>query len=348
MPSELTSERRRNLLTGEWVLVSPQRLQRPWQGQVERLAGDNLPAYDPGCPLCPGNVRAGGLQNPQYSGNYSFSNDYPALTTVTPGEPARKSRGSHPLFQAEAETGQCRVLCYSERHDQRLANMDVKQVADALRFLFAEFKTLDALDDVAYVQIFENRGEMMGCSMPHPHAQVWATSGIPGEPARESEQQSRYFGIHGRPMLLDYLAAEIGDGSRLVYLNDAAASMVPFWAVWPYETLIMPTRSVSCPADLSEAEVEALACALSYTLRACERLFGIALPYSMGLHPRPSDGRPHPEWQFHMHIYPPLLRSATVRKHLVGFEMLAMPQRDLTPEAAAESLRNALQEIIAP
>ena len=336
---ESQSHRRKNLLTGEWVLVSPHRTQRPWQGQVDAPEADAGPAYDPGCYLCPGNARAGGVRNPDYRGGFVFDNDFAALS---PGsEPAEPG---HSLFVAEPVSGRCRVICFSERHDLRLATMDDAGVTRALELLFAEFDALDRDPAIACVQLFENRGQMMGCSNPHPHAQVWATSSLPNEVAKEQVQQAGYFRRHRRPLLLDYLQAELSDGSRLVCSDERAVSLVPFWAVWPYETLLLPTRPADGPGALAPEDVAGLARVLRRTLVACERLFAAPVPYSMGFHPRPSDGAAHPGWQFHAHIYPPLLRSATVRKHMVGFEMFAMPQRDLTPETAAAALRKALDE----
>jgi UDPglucose--hexose-1-phosphate uridylyltransferase len=332
------SHRRLNLLTGEWVLVSPQRLQRPWQGLVERAAATTLPAYLADCYLCPGNPRAGAHRNPAYVGPYAFDNDFPALTSATA---SAAGFAAAPLFVSEAESGICRVACFSEHHNLCLADMSPDAALAALRFLVQEWRRLDERDDVGYVQVFENRGEMMGCSNPHPHAQIWATALLPNEPRKELEAQRRYHAQHGSALLLDYLAAELAAGERLVLQNDAAVSLVPFWAVWPYETLILPRRAVSGLGDLDEAELAGFAAALQGTLRALNTLFGTQVPYSMGFHPRPADGAAHPEWQLHAHIYPPLLRSATVRKHLVGFEMLAMPQRDLTPEVAAAALRAA-------
>jgi UDPglucose--hexose-1-phosphate uridylyltransferase len=333
---EAHSHRRRNLLTGDWVLVSPQRSGRPWQGQVDIPEAGGEPAYDPDCHLCPGNARAVGVRNPAYTGGFAFDNDFPALS----GE-AGAPESAPPLFVAEPVTGNCRVACYSARHDLRLATMDDQGVAGALEFLFGEFTALDRRADIAYVQLFENRGRMMGCSNPHPHAQLWATSSLPNEVDKERVQQAAYFRQHGRPLLLDYLEAERADGTRLVCDSGRAVSLVPFWAVWPFETLLLPTRPVDGPGAMDAEDLTGLARVLRLTLAACERLFATPVPYSMGFHPRPSDGAGHPEWQFHVHIHPPLLRSATVRKHMVGFEMFAMPQRDLTPEAAAEQLREA-------
>jgi UDPglucose--hexose-1-phosphate uridylyltransferase len=333
--SQTHSHRRRNMLTGEWVLVSPQRTQRPWQGQLEEVPVETRPAYDPGCYLCAGNVRANGKHNPDYSGPFAFDNDFPALSAETNMDP-----GEENLFQSDAETGCCRVVCFSEQHNLPLADMPVDDIAKALGFLAREFRQLDAQADISYVQVFENRGQMMGCSNPHPHAQIWATSSIPNEPNKELLNQQAYLEKHGRSLLLDYLGAELKDGSRLVCSNSEAVSMVPYWATWPFETLLMPRRAMAAPDEMTPQELLGFAAVLKTTLQACDLLFSTSTPYSMGFHPRPSDGLEHPEWQFHLHIYPPLLRSASIRKHMVGFEMLGMPQRDLTPETAAERLRS--------
>ena len=338
MSLQTHSHRRKNLLTGDWVLVSPHRTQRPWQGQVDDPEGQDALPFDPGCYLCPGNERANGNRNPVYGGAFAFDNDFAALSPVSNIESSNS-----PVFVAEPESGICRVVCISERHDLRLATMDEKGVSMALEVLFREFAELDARQDIGYVQVFENRGQMMGCSNPHPHAQIWATSKMPVEPAKELAAQRTYFASNGHPLLMDYLAAELSDGARLICENEHAVSLVPYWAVWPYETMLLPRKPASGPGDLDQVEVTALANVLRRTLRAYEALFSAAVPYSLGFHARPSDGEAHPEWQFHVHIYPPLLRSASVRKHLVGFEMLGMPQRDLTPEAAANRLRDVLE-----
>lgn len=339
MSLQAHSHRRKNLLTGEWVLVSPHRTQRPWQGQVDDPESGDGAKYDPSCYLCPGNERAGGAKNPAYAGGFAFDNDFAALSPRSEIE-----ESDSPLFVAKAESGWCRVVCFSARHDLRLATMDDEGVGRALSLLFDEFRELDRRSGIGYVQVFENRGQMMGCSNSHPHAQVWATSSLPVEPAKELRTQSAYFSEKGSSLLLDYLEAELGTGERLVTENEHAVSLVPFWACWPYEVLLIPRRGVAGPDDMTAVEVAALAQVLRRTLVAYERLFRASVPYSMGFHPRPSDGEDHPEWQFHGHIYPPLLRSASVRKHMVGFEMLGTPQRDLTPEAAAGRLRNALNE----
>lgn len=334
MSLQKSSHSRRNLLTGDWVLVSPHRTERPWQGQLEKSDLANDLAHDPTCYLCPGNHRANNQTNPDYVGPYIFDNDFSALSAES-----EIVSSAGPLFNARAESGRCRVVCYTERHDMRLATMADEDIQNAIRALTREFVELDRNASIGYVQIFENRGAMMGCSNPHPHAQIWATEHLPHEPAKELTQQTVWWEESGSPLLADYRAAEIDDGRRLVQQNDHFVALVPYWAVWPFETLVLPRRDFSSFDDMSTEEIGGLADILKSTLSVYDRLFAVPAPYSMGFHPRPSDGKPHPEWIFHGHIYPPLLRSATVRKHLVGFEMLAMPQRDLTPEAAAERLR---------
>lgn len=338
MGSADQSHSRRNALTGEMVLVSPHRLQRPWRGQVESTEAETLPKYDPDCYLCPGNQRANGETNPDYSGAYAFDNDFAALTPTS-----QVDDNDDPLFESRPESGCCRVICYTERHDLRLATMSDSERVAALTAMIDEFAALDVRDDINYVQVFENRGQMMGCSNSHPHAQVWATSGLPNEPAKEASAQLEYYQSKGSVLLDDYLAAELEKGERVVLENTHSVALVPYWAVWPYEVLLLPRHIAAAPTDLGADEIADLAQALGRVLAGYDALFATAAPYSLGLHPRPSDGQAHPEWQFHIHIYPPLLRSATIRKHLVGFEMLGMPQRDLTPEVAAAKLRQVIQ-----
>lgn len=331
------SHSRRNLLTGDWVLVSPQRTERPWQGQIEKTDSAQEPAHDTECYLCPGNQRANSNVNPKYVGPYIFDNDFSALSASS-----ELDSSASPLFSARTESGRCRVVCYTEKHNLRLATMAHGDIRNAIRALTTEFVELDNDESIGYVQVFENRGQMMGCSNPHPHAQIWATENLPHEPAKELAQQTAWWKDSGSPLLADYRAAEIEDGSRIVQQNEHFVALVPYWAVWPFETMIIPRRNFSAFDEMSAEEIGGLAGILKSTLSVYDRLFDVPAPYSMGFHPRPSDGNSHPEWIFHGHIYPPLLRSATVRKHLVGFEMLAMPQRDLTPEAAAERLRHYL------
>ena len=332
------SHSRRSLLTGDWVLVSPQRTQRPWQGQLEPAETDQGPAYDRECYLCPGNPRANERLNPDYRGPFVFDNDFPALSRLS-----RVGDAGSPLFQTRPESGRCRVLCYTDCHNSRLATMTRDDIDIALRVMTDEFTALDRADGIGYVQIFENRGQMMGCSNQHPHAQIWATEHVPVEPAKELARQREWLAGHGTPLLGDYLAAEIEAGDRIVCSNEHFVTVVPWWAVWPFEMLVLPRRAFAAPDEMTGDEVRDLALTLKTVLSAYDRLFATSAPYSMGFHPRPSDDEEHPEWIFHAHIYPPLLRSATIRKHQVGFEMLGMPQRDLTPEAAALKLRQQVQ-----
>jgi UDPglucose--hexose-1-phosphate uridylyltransferase len=332
----MQSHRRQNLLTGEWVLVSPQRTQRPWQGKVEAVPAATCVPYDDDCYLCPGNYRAQGKQNPQYSGPYAFDNDFPPLSSDAAAE-----QGPGPLFKLHAESGYCRVVCFSEKHDRHLSGMSAEEITGVLKFIAEECRELDLRPNVGYVQPFENRGEMMGCSNPHPHAQIWATGTIPNEAAKELRCQHEYWQNNGRSLLMDYIDAELEEAARIIFSNDDAVSLVPFWAVWPFETLLAPRRPSSALHEMSADQLRGFADVLKRTLESYDRLFGVPMPYSMGFHSRPSDGKAHPEWQFHAHIYPPLLRSSTIRKHMVGFELLGMPQRDLTPESAAARLRSA-------
>jgi UDPglucose--hexose-1-phosphate uridylyltransferase len=335
-PLRNASHRRLNPLTGEWVLVSPHRNQRPWQGRREPHAATPARAHDPSCYLCPGNLRANGARNPDYLHTFVFDNDFPALKADAPTK--REVDG---LLIAEGETGLCRVLCFSPRHDLTLAGMTVAEIGRVVDVWVEETIALGGLPDVASVQIFENRGEMMGASNPHPHGQIWATRHLPNELEKESLRQSEYLVQHGRPLLVDYLERELELGERVVFANDDFCVLVPFWAIWPFETIILPRRRIGGLDEMRPAEKTSLAAALSGLTRRYDRLFDAPFPYSMGLHQKPSDGALHVEWQMHAHFYPPLLRSATIRKFMVGFEMLGSPQRDLTPEAAAERLREA-------
>ncbi len=330
------SHRRLNPLTGEWTLVSPHRMKRPWQGKREALAAEPSLAHDPNCYLCPGNLRANGARNPPYTHTFVFDNDFAALHSDAP--PERVEDG---LLVAEGKSGLCRVLCFSPRHDLTLAQMDVVDVERVVDAWVEETISLGSRPDVASVQIFENRGEIMGCSNPHPHGQVWATRHLPNELEKETHRQTAYLLQFQRPLLVDYLAQELALEKRIVFANDDFCALVPFWAVWPFETMILPRRPIHGFDLLSAGEKASLAAALSELTRRYDRLFDVSFPYSMGFHQRPTDGAVHAEWQMHAHFYPPLLRSATVKKFMVGFEMLGSPQRDLTPEAAAARLREA-------
>ncbi len=329
-----SSHRRLNPLTGEWVLVSPHRTERPWTGQTESAAAP-APAYDPACYLCPGNRRAHGTVNPRYRHTFVFDNDFPALQAEAGDD--RLDRDG--LLVAETEGGVCRVICFSPRHDLTLALMAVEDINRVVQVWSEQYRTLGAVAGINAVQIFENRGAMMGASNPHPHCQVWATASLPNEIAKELAAQSAYWRAHRSPLLIDYLELERAAGERIVFDNEHFTVLVPFWAIWPFETIVLPRRHVGSIDQLTPAETGALAAALHELAVRYDNLFETPFPYSMGFHQKPTDGKAHPEWQLHAHFYPPLLRSATVRKFMVGFEMLASPQRDITPESAAARLR---------
>lgn len=328
------SHRRFNPLTQEWVLVSPHRTKRPWQGQVEKLPPDVRPDYDPKCYLCPGNERAGGHHNPPYASTFVFTNDFSALLPDVPAGSIEKGG----LLRAESESGVCRVVCFSPKHNLTLPEMEPTAIRSVVDCWVDQWNELNARADIAYVQIFENRGEMMGCSNPHPHCQIWASSQVPNEVRKENDSQGAYFAGHGRTLLADYLKIEVDAQERIVVENDGFVALVPFWATWPFETMVISRRPVASIAELTDAERNDLADILKRLTIRYDNLFEISFPYSMGFHQKPKQGGAE-GWHLHLHFYPPLLRSATVRKFLVGYEMMAMPQRDITPEAAALRLR---------
>lgn len=332
--------RRYNPLMREWVLVSPHRTKRPWQGQIEAMALEQRPDYDPECYLCPGNQRVGGVQNPDYSSTFVFTNDFAALLPDTPeGLWEHGQTQSPPLLRAMSQRGSCRVVCFSPRHDLTLSQMEVADLSRVVDVWAEQYLELGAQDDIGHVQIFENRGAMMGASNPHPHGQIWATEHVPQIPMREQESQAEYFKQSGRSLLEDYVKLELELGERLVYSNEHFVALVPFWAVWPFETMVVSRRRVGTIAELDASERRGLADVLKAVTMRYDQLFQVSFPYSMGFHQKPTDGQEHPEWHLHAHFYPPLLRSATVRKFMVGFEMLAEAQRDITPEQAAARLR---------
>ncbi len=341
------AERRYDPLSDRWVIVSPERVQRPWQGEQDDLPAPTAPPWSADCHLCPGATRAGGERNPDYRGVYVFDNDFPAFPPAA--GPKTGSRSAPPadstgprvdaeLLRRQAVSGRCRVLCFHHRHDLTLGELEAEQLIDVVGTWRREVDVLSTDHD--WVQCFENKGRMMGCSNEHPHGQIWASSHVPSLPAAEDRAQRRYRRAHGSPLLLDYLNHELASQSRVVDATACWVAVVPFWAAWPFETLLLPRRAVPDFAALDDAGMADLARILRRLLGAYDRLFGVPMPYSMGWHGR---GRGHGSyWQLHAHFYPPLLRSAQVRKFMVGYEMLAEAQRDLTPEAAAGHLRAAV------
>jgi len=338
--SEFTSQdhphRRYNPLLDQWVLVSPHRTKRPWQGKKEHADLDARQEYDPQCYLCPGNSRASGEKNPAYKSTYVFENDFAALVKDMPEVLPAEGSG---LLKAEPVSGECRVICFSPRHDITLPEMPVEQIEAVVNLWCDQYQELSR--QFRWVQIFENKGAVMGCSNPHPHGQIWASHHLPSEPAQADINQQRYMQEHGSSLLLDCLHEELESGERIVESNEHWVALVPYWAMWPYEILLLPRRHVRHMAELTSVEINALANILKRFLTRYDNLFESSFPYSMGWHQAPGgEGKINIDhWQLHGHFYPPLLRSATVKKFMVGYEMLAEAQRDITPEQAAETLR---------
>jgi UDPglucose--hexose-1-phosphate uridylyltransferase len=327
--------RRFNPLLGEWILVSPHRTKRPWQGKTDAPQPPSTITYDPSCYLCPGNRRAEGVINPAYDGTFVFVNDFSALYPEVPEESLNLAN----LLVAESEGGICKVLCYSPRHDLTMPRLAVPAIRRVVDIWAEQYAALGARNEIRFVQIFENRGAQMGCSNPHPHGQIWADERVPVLPSREGERQADYHRSTGSCLLCDYLALELSRKERVVLENDTFAALVPFWAVWPYEVLLLPKVHYGSIMEMDDKARNDCADALKRITTRYDNLFLMSFPYSMGIHQKPTDGEDHGEWHFHLHFYPPLLRSATVQKFMVGYEMLAMPQRDITAELAAEKLR---------
>lgn len=334
-PAPAGVHRRLNPLTGNWVLVSPHRASRPWQGQQETSRGPGGPAHDPSCYLCPGNRRAGGRQNPDYRGVHVFDNDFPALQEDAPPTPPTED----PLFTAESARGTCRVICYSPHHTHGLAALGQGERRAIVDCWATQCEELGRTH--AWVQVFENRGAMMGCSNPHPHGQVWASGHLPSEVLTEDERQRAWLAHHGEPLLLGVAAREAG-GERVVLANAHWLALVPWWASWPFEALLLPRTHVQRLESLDAAQRDALAALLGALTAGYDALFDCEFPYTMGWHGAPPGQADSAHWQLHAHVYPPLLRSASIRKFMVGYEMLAEAQRDITPEQAAQRLRSAI------
>lgn len=325
--------RRLNPLTGDWLLVSPHRTKRPWQGQQEANHWPSSPAHDPACYLCAGNVRAGGEVNPAYKTTFVFTNDFAALMPSVPAAPV----SDDPLFAIQEEAGTSRVICFSADHSKTLPLLNDEEMAAVITTWMEQAQELG--QQYPSVQIFENKGAVMGCSNPHPHGQIWAQTSIPTLVAKEDERQKAYFDKHGRSLLMDYAAREMAAKERVVVENTHWLVVVPFWAAWPYETLLLPKSARARITDLTTAEQQSLSNILRDLTARYDNLFECSFPYSMGWHGAPFDIEHTEYWQLHAHFYPPLLRSASVRKFMVGYEMLGEPQRDISPEHAAQSLR---------
>lgn len=357
-PSADSPHRRKNALTGDWVTVSPQRTKRPWRGEEAPEIDVTSVKYDPDCYLCPSNTRANGLVNPDYSGPWAFDNDFPALSNDAGPDEARADKtrpveaisddvverqggaaAAHSLFCSEPVSGRCRVLCYSADHSKTLTKMTESELSAVIQLWSDEVRQLRKQH--RWVQVFENKGAMMGCSNPHPHGQIWAVDSLPTEAVKESMTQAAWFEQQGHVLLEQYRTDEERSGERMVVATEHWSAMVPYWATWPFETLLLPRRHIDHLDGLTELEKVDLARIVRSLLGAYDRLFATDCPYTMGWHGSPG-ASPSPYWQLHAHIYPPLLRSATVRKHMVGYEMLSEAQRDLTPEVAAEQLRLAV------
>jgi len=337
MDLDLTNDphRRLNILTGEWVLVSPHRAKRPWQGQAEAPTAATQPSYDPSCYLCPGNTRAGGELNPAYTDTFAFTNDFAALKPDS-----NTGNFQEGFLVAEGEQGICRVLCYSPDHSRTLAKMSRKEIEKVIQLWQDQYQELGDIDYINHVQIFENKGEMMGCSNPHPHGQIWSQKMIPDVVERKSKTQFKFYqDTEGQSLLSAYIEQEIAEENRIVYVDEHFVALVPWWAVWPFEVMIAPRRPMNELTQLEKEECTAFAKTLATVTRKYDGLFNTSFPYSMGIHQAPTNNKVQDHWHWHMEFKPPLLRSASVKKHMVGYELFAMAQRDISAETAAEMLR---------
>ncbi len=330
------SHRRLNILTGEWILVSPHRTQRPWQGNVEQTLLKQVTEYDRDCYLCPNNKRANGDINPTYDSTFIFDNDFSAITN----DDKEFLLNESDLLQSKSEKGICRVICFSPKHNLTLAELELNEIINVIKTWQEEYKILGSKPFINYVQIFENKGDIMGCSNPHPHGQIWAQESIPNEILKEQKNQFKYYSENQKTLLSEYLQIEKNEAERIVYENDSFVLLVPFWAVWPFETMIIPKRAIDNILRLTKVEIKDFADIIKTATVKYDNIFETSFPYSAGIHQSPTNGIEHEEWHLHMHFYPPLLRSAAIKKFMVGYELLAEPQRDITPENAAKVLRD--------
>jgi UDPglucose--hexose-1-phosphate uridylyltransferase len=331
------SHKRLNILTGEWVLVSPHRAKRPWQGQNEAVSNEKRPSYDETCYLCAGNTRINGEINPNYKDAFVFTNDFAALQSDS-----KKFSVKDGLMVAESETGICKVICFSPDHSKSLADMSANEIQKVVFAWQREFKELADNTSINYVQIFENKGAVMGCSNLHPHGQIWSQSALPNEVDKKNTQQLNYFNKNNSSLLGDYLSQELEKNERIIFQNDDFVVLVPFWAVWPFEAMIVSKKAQPNILSMSDAEALNFAEAIAVLTKAYDKLFNTSFPYSSGIHQAPTDGKANKHWHWHMSFYPPLLRSASVKKFMVGYEMFGSPQRDITAETAVKMLRELL------
>jgi len=331
------SHKRFNILTGEWVLVSPHRAKRPWQGQNEEISAEKRPSYDENCYLCPTNTRINGEINPDYKDVFIFTNDFAALQKDSPAFEVNDG-----LLIAKSETGICKVICFSPDHSKSLAEMEVEEITKVVNAWQKEYAELGKNEMINYVQIFENKGAVMGCSNPHPHGQIWSQSSLPNEVYKKDIHQKLYYSKKKRSLLGDYVLQELEAKERVIYENNDFVALTPFWAVWPFEVMIVPKKAKKNIIELSYVEVKNYAEIISVITKAYDKLFNVSFPYSSGIHQAPTNGAENEHWHFHMSFYPPLLRSATVKKFMVGYEMFGSPQRDITAEIAAKRLRDLI------
>ncbi|MBU3012730.1 UDP-glucose--hexose-1-phosphate uridylyltransferase [Polaribacter vadi] len=331
------SHKRFNILTAEWVLVSPHRAKRPWQGQNEEVNNEKRPTYDESCYLCAGNTRINGEINPEYKDVFVFTNDFAALQNDSPTFNINDG-----LLKAESETGICKVICFSPDHSKSLADMSSEEIQKVVFAWQKEYTELAANPNINYVQIFENKGAVMGCSNPHPHGQIWSQSSLPNEVDKKNTQQLNYFEKNNSSLLGDYLAQELEKKERIIFENDGFVVLVPFWAIWPFEAMIVPKRHLSNILEMIEDETLQYGEAIAVLTKAYDKIFNTSFPYSSGIHQAPTDGNTNKHWHWHMSFYPPLLRSASVKKFMVGYEMFGTPQRDITPEQAVKMIKNCL------
>lgn len=331
------SHKRFNILTGEWVLVSPHRAKRPWDGQEEESTEVLRPSYDQDCYLCPGNLRVNGDKNPDYQRVFVFTNDFAALHDQ--GHSFEFKEG---LLKAESEEGICKVICFSPDHSKSLAQMSLNAIEDVVRIWQDQYRELGAKENINYVQIFENKGAIMGCSNPHPHGQIWSQSTLPNEVEKKNKHQHKYYIENKRSLLKDYIEQELDEKDRIIFENESYIVLVPFWAIWPFEAMIVPKSVQRNILEMTPLQVSFFAEAISVLTKAFDKIFNCSFPYSSGIHQAPTNGKNNDHWHWHMSFYPPLLRSVTVKKFMVGYEMFGMPQRDITAEKAAELLRKSI------